>query len=77
MQNETSKQYPCETLDKIPMEDKIIALREEDFTLPSAEELLDMADDILNGLPDAHQVTEVHDALLDAIVGTKDKMIYG
>jgi len=77
MRNETSKQYPCETLDKIPMEDKIIASREEDISMPSAEELVDMADDILTTLPEAHQVAAVHDALLDAIAGTKDKFIYG
>ncbi len=77
MKNETSKQYPCETLDKIPMEDKVIATREEDISIPSAEELVDMADDILNTLPEAYQVDAVHTALLDAIAGTKDKFIYG
>ncbi len=77
MENETSKQYPCETLNKIPMEDKIIASREEDISIPSAEELVDIADEILQALPAAHQVSEVHDALLDAIAGTKDKFIYG
>jgi hypothetical protein len=67
-------QYPLDNLDKIPTEDKIIMSREEQLFIPG-EELIAIAEGLYEELPKEHQKKDIFDALLDAVIHTRDKFI--
>ena len=84
MKSWTHKQYPLESLDKIPMEDKIIISYEDelwDEVIPlepwrelAPEERLLLNIDILNMVPEEQQSEEVREAISEAIAETERRL---
>lgn len=82
MKHWTSEQYPLETLDKIPMEDKLIISHEDSLWYDidgdpiewrelTSEERLFLYLDILVMIPEKQLTNEIRDAIREAIAETE------